>query len=107
MSSFSTNRMHGQTVSKKGRGRGGGASKVDRADDYSRTDVVERVDMHNERFEKYYKAQNILPESEWDEFMEALRNPLPTTFRVAGSRQYADFTLNVAQNTHYQLLFSP
>lgn len=44
--------------------------------------------MHNERFEKYYRAQNILPEDEWEAFMETMRNPLPTTFRVAGSRQY-------------------
>lgn len=43
--------------------------------------------MHNERFEKYYKAQNVLPEEEWSQFLETMRNPLPTTFRVAGSRQ--------------------
>jgi multisite-specific tRNA:(cytosine-C5)-methyltransferase len=43
--------------------------------------------MQNERFEAYYKAQNILPDEEWDEFMDQLREPLPTTFRVAGSRQ--------------------
>jgi hypothetical protein len=43
--------------------------------------------MKNERFEAYYKAQNLLPENEWDKFMDQLREPLPTTFRVAGSRQ--------------------
>ena len=43
--------------------------------------------MHNERFEKYYKAQHVLPEEEWSQFLETMRNPLPTTFRVAGSRQ--------------------
>lgn len=43
--------------------------------------------MHNERFEKYYKTQNILADGEWDKFMESLRDDLPTTFRVAGSRQ--------------------
>jgi multisite-specific tRNA:(cytosine-C5)-methyltransferase len=49
--------------------------------------VVEKSDMKNDRFEKYYKAQNILSEDEWDAFMESMREPLPTTFRVAGSRQ--------------------
>lgn len=44
--------------------------------------------MHNERFEKYYRTQNILPDDEWDKFLNAMREPLPTTFRVAGSRQY-------------------
>ena len=44
--------------------------------------------MQNERLFAYYKAQNIVPEDEWDEFVNALRQHLPTTFRVAGSRQY-------------------
>ena len=43
--------------------------------------------MHNDRFEKYYKAQDILSDAEWEPFLESMRNPLPTTFRVAGSRQ--------------------
>ena len=50
--------------------------------------MIEPIDMHNDRFENYYKTQNILPEDEWDRFMNSLRAPLPTTFRVAGSRQY-------------------
>lgn len=49
--------------------------------------------MTNPRFISYYKAQDILPEQEWDTFLESLRTPLPTTFRVAGSRQTA-YTLN-------------
>ncbi|KAJ7859684.1 S-adenosyl-L-methionine-dependent methyltransferase [Mycena olivaceomarginata] len=43
--------------------------------------------MHNERFTTYYQTQKIVPEDEWDAFMESMRAPLPTTFRVAGSRQ--------------------
>lgn len=43
--------------------------------------------MHNTRFEKYYKEQHIIAENEWDLFMEALRRPLPSTFRVAGHRE--------------------
>ncbi|EMD37062.1 hypothetical protein CERSUDRAFT_50963, partial [Gelatoporia subvermispora B] len=68
-------------------------------DEY-RTDVVEKADMHNERFEKYYKAQNILPDDEWDKFLEAMRSPLPTTFRVAGSRQAARLLNDVIRSTH-------
>ena len=49
--------------------------------------MVEVTDMHNERFNKYYKGQNILPDAEWDQFLASLREVLPTTFRVAGSRQ--------------------
>lgn len=60
----------------------------DRTDDAYRTSVIKSDDMHNERFEKYYKAQKIVSDEEWEPFMESLRKPLPTTFRVAGSRQY-------------------
>lgn len=44
--------------------------------------------MANERFFSYYKAQKIIPEDEWESFLEAIRGHLPTTFRVTGSRQY-------------------
>lgn len=46
------------------------------------------INMENDRFFAYYKAQKIVPEEEWDTFVDALRQHLPTTFRVAGSRQY-------------------
>ena len=49
--------------------------------------VMERDDMNNARFSAYYKAQKIVPEEEWDVFLDSLRQHLPTTFRVAGSRQ--------------------
>lgn len=63
------------------------------------------MDMANERFFSYYKAQNIVPEEDWDAFLEAIRNHLPTTFRVAGSRQYviaasgSSLTLNMRNRT--------
>ncbi|KAF7795210.1 hypothetical protein EIP86_006360 [Pleurotus ostreatoroseus] len=56
--------------------------------------------MHNERFEKYYRTQHIIPEDEWDKFMSSLRSPLPTTFRVAGSRQTARLLNDTIKNTH-------
>ncbi len=37
-------------------------------------------------FERYYKLQGILPEGEWGEFIAHLRRPLPTTFRITGTR---------------------
>ncbi|KAH7882343.1 S-adenosyl-L-methionine-dependent methyltransferase [Phlebopus sp. FC_14] len=45
--------------------------------------------MKNDRFTAYYKAQKIIREEEWDAFMESLRQPLPTTFRITGSREIA------------------
>ncbi|KZS97039.1 S-adenosyl-L-methionine-dependent methyltransferase [Sistotremastrum niveocremeum HHB9708] len=51
------------------------------------------IDMNNAKFERYYKTQDIVPEDEWDTLMQSLRAPLPTTFRMAGSRSIAH-TLN-------------
>ncbi|EJD05354.1 S-adenosyl-L-methionine-dependent methyltransferase [Fomitiporia mediterranea MF3/22] len=55
--------------------------------------------MSNERFENYYKAQQILSEDEWDAFMQALRRPLPSTFRIAASRQMKDVLSDAIKNT--------
>lgn len=56
--------------------------------------------MNNARFESYYKTQKIVPEDQWDAFMDALRDPLPTTFRVAGSRQVARALNDVVRDTY-------
>ncbi|KAF9444637.1 cytosine-5--methyltransferase, partial [Macrolepiota fuliginosa MF-IS2] len=63
--------------------------------DENRTDLIEKADMVNDRFFSYYKVQNIVPEEEWESFLGAIRSHLPTTFRVAGSRETAN-TLNSA-----------
>lgn len=46
--------------------------------------------MINDKLFLYYKAQKIVPDEEWDSFAESLRQHLPTTFRVAGSRQWVN-----------------
>jgi hypothetical protein len=48
---------------------------------------TEKIDMVNDRFFAYYKAQGIVADDEWDQFVDGLRQHLPTTFRLAGSRQ--------------------
>jgi hypothetical protein len=53
--------------------------------------MIEQADMNNERFTAYYRAQNIIPDDQWDSFMESLRRPLPTTFRITGSREYVSY----------------
>lgn len=65
-----------------------------------RADLIEKVDMNNERFSSYYKTQKIVPEDEWELLLDSLRQPLPTTFRVAGSRQTAT-TLNATIKDHH------
>lgn len=41
----------------------------------------------NEMFEKFYKAQNLVPEEEWDTLMSCLRRDLPASFRLVGCRK--------------------
>lgn len=44
----------------------------------------------NELFKKYYKAQNIIPEGDWDLWLERLRMDLPSTFRITGIRGHSE-----------------
>ncbi|KDQ60243.1 hypothetical protein JAAARDRAFT_205232 [Jaapia argillacea MUCL 33604] len=82
---------------KKGRGGPGrkprNGANVDSA-------PISKDEMHNEKFEAYYKMQGILPEDEWDQFLQAFREPLPTTFRVAGCRQTATVLNDLIKNTY-------
>ena len=54
-------------------------------------DLLARGDMNNVKFESYYKKQELLGadagDEEWHIFMESCRDPLPTTFRIAASRE--------------------
>ncbi|KAG6379756.1 S-adenosyl-L-methionine-dependent methyltransferase [Boletus reticuloceps] len=89
---------------KPGRGKRGTERKATQQAEYQERYMLERVDMHNERFTAYYKAQNIISEDEWDAFMDSLRRPLPTTFRIAGSRQIAQTLGNTIKDTYIPLL---
>ncbi|KAG7086445.1 hypothetical protein E1B28_002398 [Marasmius oreades] len=60
--------------------------------------------MRNERFEAYYKAQMVLSEEEWGQFLDALSSPLPTTFRVAGSRLTANSLNKAIKEVHVPIL---
>ena len=71
---------------KSSRGRGRGGRTRDGRGEY-RSAPIDKSTMNNALFESYYKTQAIVPEDQWDAFLDALRDPLPTTFRVAGSRQ--------------------
>lgn len=74
-----------QTARKSQARKGSKKSKV--FDDEFRSEAIDKADMDNERFKAYYQAQNLVPEEEWQPFYDALKQHLPTTFRVAGSRR--------------------
>mmetsp|Transcript_15200 Transcript_15200/g.36161 ORF Transcript_15200/g.36161 Transcript_15200/m.36161 type:complete len:167 (+) Transcript_15200:100-600(+) len=52
----------------------------------------------NDDFEEYYRAQSIVPEEHWEEFLETLRSTLPTTFRINGSNKYAGELIRKMEN---------
>ncbi|KAF8338241.1 S-adenosyl-L-methionine-dependent methyltransferase [Cantharellus anzutake] len=83
----------------RGKDRGGPAQENDGKPKYHDREkfVVEKT---NERFEIYYKIQQIIPEWEWGAFMSSLREPLPTTFRLTGNRTTARELNDVIRQTY-------
>lgn len=60
----------------------------------------------NEGFEKYYRHSRICPESEWEDFLKAIRSDLPATFRITGCRNAAKKLLNLIQNEFFSQYIS-
>ena len=52
---------------------------------------------YNSDFVEYYWSQKIVPEGEWQKFMDALARPLPLTFRLCGPETVADCNLEILQ----------
>lgn len=44
----------------------------------------------NKLFEHYYKEQGLVPDGEFENFMEAMREPLPATIRITGYKRWAN-----------------
>ncbi|DBB17237.1 hypothetical protein WJX82_009382 [Trebouxia sp. C0006] len=63
-------------------------SRPDKWSEKSRSQS-DRSEYNNELFVEYYKKQGVVPEGQWDEFMEVLKTPLPTTFRINGTGKFA------------------
>ncbi|KAK2489119.1 hypothetical protein MC885_013383 [Smutsia gigantea] len=58
----------------------------------------------NKLFEHYYRELKIVPEGEWDQFMEALREPLPATLRITGYKSHAKEILHCLKNKYFKEL---
>jgi len=56
---------------------------------------------HNQAFEEYYTKNDIVPTGEWEQFLEALRKPLPVTFRINGSGRFADHLRDKLQSDFF------
>ncbi|KAM4875162.1 RNA cytosine C(5)-methyltransferase NSUN2 isoform 2-T2 [Thomomys bottae] len=58
----------------------------------------------NQLFEHYYRELKIVPEGEWDQFMAALREPLPATLRITGYKSHAKEILHCLKNKYFKEL---
>ncbi|KDQ20325.1 hypothetical protein BOTBODRAFT_27748 [Botryobasidium botryosum FD-172 SS1] len=62
---------------------------------------ITSVDMKNDKYEAYYQAQDIVEsEHEWNAMMNSFREPLPTTFRLTGSKTSAQDLNEYIKATH-------
>ncbi|XP_055965027.1 RNA cytosine C(5)-methyltransferase NSUN2 isoform X1 [Sorex fumeus] len=58
----------------------------------------------NKLFEHYYQELGIVPDGEWDQFMGALREPLPATLRITGYKSHAKEILHCLKNKYFKEL---
>ncbi|KAI9458864.1 S-adenosyl-L-methionine-dependent methyltransferase [Lactarius psammicola] len=56
--------------------------------------------MKNSKYEAYYRKQLPLDDEEWSRFMDTFREPLPSTFRIAGGRETAAVLTSVMEKTY-------
>ncbi|WFC97980.1 multisite-specific tRNA:(cytosine-C(5))-methyltransferase [Malassezia yamatoensis] len=86
----------------RGRGRGGrqGASRGEG----ERHGAYTAIDQTNPKFEAYYVGQGIVPEEEWDAFLEAMRAALPTTFRITSGKPTSRQLLDAMQDIYLPFL---
>lgn len=57
---------------------------------------------HNDAFLRYYKHANICTnDTEFEEFLQYLRDPLPTTFRITGYKAEAQRLLDLIKSEFY------
>ncbi len=88
----------------RGRGKKGRGGNVSRSSGRGAKEEYEMTEMANPAMENYYKAQEILPESEWDAHLAACKRTLPTTFRITGSKQNALMVRDHLQKQYFAFL---
>uniref|UniRef100_A0A7N6BVC2 tRNA (cytosine(34)-C(5))-methyltransferase n=1 Tax=Anabas testudineus TaxID=64144 RepID=A0A7N6BVC2_ANATE len=56
----------------------------------------------NKLFEHYYKEQGLVPEGEFEHFMDAMREPLPATIRITGYKSHAKEILHCLKEKYFK-----
>ncbi|XP_029298789.1 RNA cytosine C(5)-methyltransferase NSUN2 [Cottoperca gobio] len=58
--------------------------------------------MENKLFEHYYQELGLVPEGEFEEFMKAMREPLPATIRITGYKSHAKEILHCLKEKYFK-----
>ncbi|KAM4687972.1 RNA cytosine C(5)-methyltransferase NSUN2 [Discoglossus pictus] len=58
----------------------------------------------NKLFEHYYQELKLVPDGEWEQFMSALREPLPATIRITGYKSHAKEILHCLKEKYFKEL---
>ncbi|PWN52711.1 hypothetical protein IE53DRAFT_311553 [Violaceomyces palustris] len=101
----------------RGRGRGGGRNRggAGRGDSNSESKnpsdsgwgargTYTPADQHNKKLEAYYIDQKILEPSEWSAFLESMKAPLPTTFRITSGKHTTSQLLKAMNDIYLPFL---
>ncbi|CAJ1083711.1 tRNA (cytosine(34)-C(5))-methyltransferase [Xyrichtys novacula] len=56
----------------------------------------------NKLFEHYYKEQGLVPLEEFEQFMDAMREPLPATIRITGYKSHAKEILHCLKEKYFK-----
>ncbi|XP_077404450.1 RNA cytosine C(5)-methyltransferase NSUN2 [Vanacampus margaritifer] len=56
----------------------------------------------NKLFEHYYKEQGLIPEGEFEQFMDIMREPLPATIRITGYKSHAKEILHCLKEKYFK-----
>ena len=56
----------------------------------------------NKLFESYYKELGLVPDGEFEQFMEAMREPLPATIRITGYKSHAKEILHTLKEKYFK-----
>uniref|UniRef100_A0A8C4ZWK7 tRNA (cytosine(34)-C(5))-methyltransferase n=1 Tax=Gadus morhua TaxID=8049 RepID=A0A8C4ZWK7_GADMO len=56
----------------------------------------------NQLFEDYYKELGLVPEGEFEQFMDAMREPLPATIRITGYKSHAKEILHCLKEKYFK-----
>ncbi|XP_029647246.2 RNA cytosine C(5)-methyltransferase NSUN2 [Octopus sinensis] len=59
---------------------------------------------HNELFQKYYQGLGIVPDGEWDQFYNHLKESLPVSFRFTGFKRQSRVLLNIIKTQYFEKL---